>query len=147
MAGTVERFVEVVCPLATTPGLNAADVVAGLDNYLAALPVHLRVAIRAGFAGFGAGARLYPAARGRRFADLDGVTADRYFRAVAGAPVPGVRNVAKLLKSLVTFSFYELPEARASVGYDPDPFIAEVNARRAGRYAADIERGERAVHE
>ena len=55
---------------------------------------------------------------------------------------PQVRNLARLLKGIITLCYYELPAAQADIGYDPVPYVAEVAQRRLERYGDDVRRGE-----
>lgn len=132
------RFTEVVCP----PGAPAERVLAEFELLLAALRPAARRALRTAFTAFDQGARLYPAARGRRFARLDDQVADAYLRAVL-ARGDGIAALAERLKGLIVMCYYELPEAKAAIGYDPDPYIAMVSRRRLARYGAEIRAAER----
>ena len=58
---------------------------------------------------------------------------------------PQVRNLARLLKGIITLCYYELPPAQADIGYDPVPYVAAVAKRRLERYGEEIWRGEREV--
>jgi hypothetical protein len=133
------RFTEVVCP----PGAPAERVLAEFELLLGALRPAARRALRAAFAAFDQGARLYPAARGRRFARLDDQTADAYLRKVLDRG-DGIAALAERLKGLIAMCYYELPEAKAQIGYDPDPYIATVSRRRLERYGAQIRAAEAA---
>jgi hypothetical protein len=82
------------------------------------------------------GARLYPRARGRRFARLDDVTADAYLRALLARS-----GTLQRVKGVVVMCYYELPESKREIGYDPDPYIAEVSRRRLERYGDEIAAG------
>ena len=44
----------------------------------------------------------------------------------------------ELLRDVVVFAHYEVPQVRARVGYAPDPFIADRSAERLERWSADI---------
>jgi choline dehydrogenase-like flavoprotein len=56
-----------------------------------------------------------------------------------GRTHPRLWRVLRLLRDLVVFSYFEQPDVRASVGYDPDPFIAAVSSVRVGRWGDAIE--------
>lgn len=131
------RFTEIVCP----PGAQAERVLAEFELLLAALRPAARRALLAAFTTFDQGARLYPAARGRRFARLDDRVADAYLRKVLGRR-DGIGALAERLKGLIVMCYYELPEAKAEIGYDPDPYIAMVSRRRLERYGEQIRAAE-----
>jgi len=133
------RFTEIVCP----PGAPADRVLAEFALLLAALRPAARRALLAAFRAFDQGARLYPAAHGRRFARLDDRVADAYLRAVLGRG-DGVAAMAERLKGLIVMCYYELPESKAEIGYDPDRYIAAVSRRRLERYGAQIRAAEAA---
>jgi len=131
------RFTEIVCP----PGASAERVLAEFELLAAALRPGARWMLLAAFAAFDQGARLYPAARGRRFARLDDQVADAYLRKVLGRG-DGVAELVERLKGMVVMCYYELPEAKAAIGYAPEPYIAMVSRRRLERYGDDIRAAE-----
>ena len=141
----IARLAQVVCP----PELRSHQLVPRLldelGRYLAALPRRLRLGLLIGFVLFDQGARLHRPARGRRFADLDDARAEYYYRAVASGRSPAERGGARLLKGILVMSYYELPEVKAALGYQPEPYIATVARRRLASYADEIRRGEEAV--
>ncbi len=51
-------------------------------------------------------------------------------------------TAVRLVKSLVVMACYELPEVKASLGYDPDAYITEVSARRLARHGPAIRAAE-----
>lgn len=125
----VVRFVTVVCP----PPARADDTIREFDQFLAALRPAARRALRAMLVAVDQGARLYPRARGRRFARLDDGTADAYLRALLARS-----GLVQRLKSVVVMCYYELPEAKREIGYEPGPYIAEVSRRRLERYGDEL---------
>jgi hypothetical protein len=131
------RFTEIVCP----PGAPAERVLAEFELLLATLRPAARRALRTAFTALDQGARLYPAARGRRFARLNDQVADAYLRKVLGRG-DGIAALAERLKGLIVMCYYELPEAKAEIGYEPDPYIAMVSRRRLARYGAQIRAAE-----
>lgn len=131
------RFTEIVCP----PGAAAERVLAEFELLTAALRPAARRMLLAAFTAFDQGARLYPAARGRRFARLDDRVADAYLRKVLGRG-DGVAELVARLKSMVVMCYYELPEAKAAIGYEPEPYIAMVSRRRLERYGDQIRAAE-----
>jgi hypothetical protein len=139
------RFAAVVCPPELQTERLRAPLLEEYARYLGALPAYARIAILAAFVMFDQGARLYGLARGRRFVDLPPARADAYFSHLAQSPNAQTRTIARLLKGLVTFCYYELPAVQAAVGYQPGPYVAFVAARRQATYGEAIRRGEAAV--
>ncbi len=89
-------------------------------------------------------ARLFPAARGRRFVRLEHQAAERYVRTLM-ARSAGLGGVTRRLKGVIVMCYYELPEVKEEIGYRPDPYISAVSQRRLARYGAQIRMGEAAV--
>ena len=100
-----------------------------------------RRALAAAFLAVDQGARLYPAARGRRFARLEDQVADAYLSALLGRG-DGLAALVQRLVSLVVMCYYALPDVQAEIGYQPDPYIAAVARRRMESYGAEIRAAE-----
>ena len=141
----VVRLAEVVCP----PEFRAADLadelVAEFEALLGVLPSNLRRPLLASLVAFDRGARLYPRARGRRFATVPDVVAEAYFRAVLSRRRSGLGAGLARLKGLVVMCYYELPAVKDEIGYRPGEYIAAVSQRRLASYGAEIRAGEAAV--
>jgi hypothetical protein len=137
----VTRFAEIVCPPEMRAGQRTDRVLAEFTQLLGALRPAARRALTAAFGALDQGARLYPAARGRRFARLDDQVADQYLRALLGRGT-GIAALVQRLKGLVVMCYYELPEVKAEIGYQPDRYIAAVARRRLERYGAEIHAAE-----
>lgn len=133
----VVRFAEVVCPPGVRAGRRTDRVLAEFVLMLGVLRPAVRRALLGAFLAIDQGARLYPAARGKRFTRLDDQTADAYLRALLGRG-DGIAALAQRLKGLLVMCYYELPEVKAEIGYDPDPYIAFVARRRLDRYGSEI---------
>ncbi|HEX5303405.1 MAG TPA: hypothetical protein VFW50_41075 [Streptosporangiaceae bacterium] len=131
------RFAGIVCP----PGINqdhrAERVMREFGLMLGSLPPAARKALAVALAAVEQGARLYPAARGRRFTRLDDRTAAAYARALLARQDPAAELVRRL-KSVLVMCYYELPEVQREIGYDPEPFIAAVSRRRLERYGTEL---------
>jgi hypothetical protein len=56
----------------------------------------------------------------------------------------GIAALVQRLKGLVVMCYYELPEVKAEIGYEPDPYIAAVTRRRLESYGAEIRAAEAA---
>jgi hypothetical protein len=108
------------------------------------LPPAARKVLAAALVILDQGARLYPPSRGRRFARLDDRVADAYIRALLARPGAAAELVWRL-KSVVTMSYYDLPEVQREIGYDPAPYIAAVARHRLESYGPQIRAGEAAV--
>jgi hypothetical protein len=125
----VVRFVTVVCP---APARTEA-VIGEFDLFLGALHPAARRALHGALLAIDQGARLYPRAHGRRFAQLDDQTADAYLSAVLAR-----NGLVRRLKGMVVMCYYELADVKQDIGYVPGPYIAEVSRRRLERYAEEI---------
>jgi hypothetical protein len=143
VAGVTARFAEAVCPPAVRAGQRTELVLAEFALTLGALRPAARRALAAAFLAFDQGARLYPGSRGRRFARLDDRVADAYLRTLLGRG-DGIAALVQRLKGLVVMCYYELPEVKAEIGYEPDPYIAAVTRRRLESYGAEIRAAEAA---
>jgi hypothetical protein len=129
----VVRFVTVVCPPPVRTPARTGDVVREFDQFLGALRPSARRGLHGLLLAVDQGARLYPKARGRRFARLDDGTADAYLRALLARS-----GILRRVKGIAVMCYYELPEARREIGYEPGPYIAEVSRRRLERYGDEI---------
>jgi hypothetical protein len=140
----VERLAQVACP----PQVPAADVMNELldefESLLRALPAALRRLFPVWLVAFDQGARLYSRAHGRRFVRLSDADADAYFRAVLARRRGGLATSLQRIKGLIIMCYYELPEVKEQLGYQPDAYIAEVSRRRLSSYGAQIRAGEAA---
>lgn len=139
------RFAEVVCPPDVRTQHLAPSLVEELESYLGALPKHLRTIMLALFVFFDQSARFSSPKRLRRFADLDTHDAETYIRAcITGSP--GLRRtITAMLKGIVTFNYYELPQVKAQLGYRPESYIEQVSERRMRLHGDDVRRREAAV--
>jgi choline dehydrogenase-like flavoprotein len=113
-----------------------------MDEYLAGLPRVARFGVMAAAAAIDHGARLYPPARGRRLAHLGDATADRYLGLLLGSRVAAVRSAASTVRALAALCYYDVPEVRARIGYEPEPHIERVARRRMERFGDEIRRVE-----
>ena len=138
------RFAEVVCPPEVRAGQRTDGVLREFGLMLGSLPPAARKALATALVVLDQGARLYPAARGRRFARLDDRAAAAYVRALL-ARHDAAAELVRRLKSVITMCYYELPEVQREIGYDPAPYIAAVSRRRLESYGPQIRAGESAV--
>jgi hypothetical protein len=128
----VVRFATVVCPPPASAG-RIDDTIREFDQFLGALRPAARRGLRGLLLAVDQGARLYPRARGRRFARLDDDAADAYLRALLARS-----GTLERVKGVMVMCYYELPESKREIGYEPDPYIAEVAKRRLERYGDEI---------
>jgi len=138
---TVERLARVVCP--PDPAVDLSRLVGELQLYLAAVSPAARRTVIAALWVIDQGARLHPAARGRRFSALDDETAARCYRWQARR-LP--TSVTTLLRGLIVMHFYALAEVEESLGYHPTNYVATMAHQRQERYAEEIARAEEAVY-
>jgi hypothetical protein len=135
--GVARRFAGIVCPPGISEDHRAERVMREFGLMLGSLPPAARKALAVALAAVEQGARLYPAARGRRFIRLDDRTAAAYARALLARQDPAAELVRRL-KSVLVMCYYELPEVQREIGYDPEPFIAAVSRRRLERYGTEL---------
>jgi hypothetical protein len=131
----------VVCPPEVRTNQRTDRVLRELGLMLGALPPAARKALAGALILLDQGARLYPAARGRRFARLDDGVAEAYIGALLARRDAGAELVQRLT-SVVTMCYYDLPEVQREIGYDPAPYIAAVSRRRLQAYGPQIGAGE-----
>jgi hypothetical protein len=132
------RLVRVACP-PDPGGPELIDrVVEDFARQVAYLPTLTRRAIGPALWLFDELARLRPGSRGRRFVGLDEACADAYLAWMLNQRTGTLSTMLRLAKGLVTFCWYEQPEVRAALGYDPDPYIYMVSARRLERYGDQV---------
>jgi hypothetical protein len=140
----LERIAELACP----PGLREDGL---LEPCLREFKLHLKSLWPAarrmtgpGLVLFDQAARLHPANRGHRFTTLDAERADAHLHRVLYGQTGLLPRVVRLTKSLVVMAYYELPEVKRRLGYDPASYVAVVAARRRERYGPEIRRAEQA---
>ena len=141
----VARFAQVACPPGPADSDLTGELLAEFESLLAVVPPVVRRSVEAALVIFDQGARLYPRARGRRFARLADADAEAYFRAVLASRRGGLATALQRVKSLVVMSYYQLPVVKDQLGYRPDGYIAAVSQRRLASYGAEIRAGEAAV--
>ncbi len=136
----------VVCPpeLVTLGVLD--EVLEETELMVRALPTYLRTGLVAGLTAFDQGFRLYPGARGKRFADAgDLAAAEHYYESWHESAFPVQFQFAKAIKGLICFSYYENPRVLAALGVHGDQWIAKVAKERLAKYADDIRRADAEV--
>lgn len=136
----LRRLAVLVCP----PELMERDLTGRLtaefEAQLAHLPALARHALVPALRLFDQGARLRHG--GRRFVRLDDARADAYLSWVLYHRAGPLSTVVRLVRGLLVMAFYELPEVKAGLGYDPAGYVARVSARRLASYGAEIRAAE-----
>lgn len=84
-----------------------------------------------------------PSARGRTFSRLDPERAAAVFGRWWSNPA--LHPLAKILKMVVAFAWWELPEVQEDMGYDPRSWIDQAARRRRAAWAEEIRQAEAAV--
>lgn len=124
-----------LCPPEVMPDL-VAPVVDDVELTMQAMPVEIRTAMLAGLmtyelgaiARWGRPASKLPPDRAARYLDLW-----RHGLAVQ-------RELVKAVRSLLCLAYFELPEVKQRLGYQPERWIEKVKARRLATYRDDVER-------
>ncbi len=135
----------VVCPTEIADDGLLAALVDEMEEYFAELPRRLRLALFALFISFDQSTRFVPGSRPRRFADLNRDQAMVYVERCLTGRLGPRRTVITLLKGIITFNYYELPQVKERLGYTPARYIAEVSERRLRMHGEDVRRGEAAL--
>ena len=107
-----------------------------VERLVAALPSAARPVLDVSLGVLEAGS-MRPRFGSRRFARLDPVHASRYLGWWDAAPL-ALRRVVLLARDLVVIAYYEQPEVRRRVGYEPDPWIRAVSERRRDQWTQEI---------
>ena len=141
----ITRFALAACPPQVGQAGRTERLLGEFEAMLGALPGAVRRLIPLAFFVFDQRARLYPRARGRRFTRLDDRTADAYLRMVFASRPRSLAAMLQRIKGLVVMCYYELPEVKAEIDYDPEAYIATVSRRRLASYGPAITDGEAAV--
>lgn len=112
-----------VQPRPPLPPIAATDTVASFDRWMALSPPRNRAGFRALLYVLEVGPRL--TGRRRRLRRLDPSERRRYWHALGSAPLPSIRELAKLVEAMVFASYYGDDAIMRTLGYDP-----EANLRR-----------------
>ena len=107
-----------------------------VERLVATFPSGARLVVGAGVRALEVGA-MQPGFGFRPFSRLDSAEASRYVEWWDTAPL-SLRRLVLLARDLVLMAYYEQPEVRSRVGYEPDPWIREVSARRRERWSHEI---------
>lgn len=141
---TVATLARVVCAPREAEATPATFEALGdeVERFLGSVPLAARLGIVAMLWAIELAPVASPRSLGRDFSGLDDARAAAlYGRWWSGALHP----LAKLLKMVVSFSWYELPQVKAAIGYHPERWIDEASRRRAATWADEVRRGEQVV--
>lgn len=116
-----------------------------VELMLSSFPRGVRAALIAGLSAFELGALADLPWRARPFSLLPPARREAYFRRWWDSSAAPTRQLAKALKGAVAFAYFELPEMRERLTYRPEPWIAEIKARRLTVFKDEIEAHERLV--
>jgi hypothetical protein len=123
----LRSLVPVICPPEAAP-LGEA-IVEHMALTLGASGALLLRAFEAGLLAYDLGAI---ARYGRRAHQLTGDRAERYYQYWEN------NQFGKALNQIMSLACYEQPEMMQAVGYEPEPWIAEVTKKRLTVYADDV---------
>jgi hypothetical protein len=137
---SLRALVPVICPPdAVELGVEDA-VVDHVGATMATVPPILLRGLYAGLGVYDLGARIYPAARGRRAHQLTGEVADGYFHSWLHGPTLIHRQLATRVMQMMVLAYYEQPAVLDRLGYTPGAWIDDVTRRRLRLYGDDIAR-------
>lgn len=78
----------------------------------------------------------------RRAHALTGDRAERYYASWEHGFTPAHVQLARAINQIMSLACYEQPEMMKAVGYEPEPWIAEVTKKRLTVYADDVKKQE-----
>jgi hypothetical protein len=132
------QIARVVCP-PDAEELGALDgIIDHFEMSLRTLPAYLRVALMAGTTTFEVTAAADPRSLGRRFSKLPLDKAERWYHTWHHAPIFTMRQFAQAVKALIILGYYEQPQVRRKIGYQPDGWVAEAAKKRLVKYGVAI---------
>ena len=139
-------FVRALVPVVCGPGseVHADDLITDAERFLAAMPAHFRAGLLAGMVAVEQSARLDPRNLGRPFSRLAPHAAARHWAGWWHGPA-AMHQLARGLRMVVAFCYYELPKVKADMGYRPEEWIAQVSKRRLEAWGPEIAKAEAAV--
>lgn len=141
---TVATLARVVCAPRQTEATPATFEALGdeVERFLGSVPAVARLGIVGMLWTIELAPMASPRTAGRGFSVLDDARAAALYGRWWSGPL---HPLAKLLKMVVSFSWFELPQVKAAMGYHPERWIDEVSRRRAATWADEIRKGERDV--
>lgn len=137
---TLRALVPVICPPEVAELGIEDDVVEHVGGTMQTVPPLLLRGLYLGLGVYDLGARIFPAARGKRAHQLTGEVADAYFSSWLHGPTLIHRQLATRVMQMMALSYYEQPAVMARLGYTPGAWIDEVTRRRLKVYGDDVAR-------
>jgi hypothetical protein len=136
----LRALVPVICPPDAVELGVEDDVVDHVGMTMSTVPPILLRGLYAGLGVYDLGARIYPAARGRRAHKLTGEVAEQYFHSWLHGPTLIHRQLATRVMQMMVLAYYEQPAVLDKLGYTPGAWIDDVTRRRLKLYGDDIAR-------
>jgi hypothetical protein len=137
---TLRALVPVICPPDAVELGVEDDVVDHVGMTMSTIPALLLRGLYAGLGVYDLGARIFPAARGRRAHQLGEEIGEQYFHSWLHGPTLLHRQLATRVMQMMVLAYYEQPAVLARLGYTPGAWIDEVTRRRLTLYGDDIAR-------
>ncbi len=141
----LERILPIVLPPEVTLRDRMQATIDHIEISMRALPVPVRLGLRAGLLAFNWVAVVWPGNGGWNAVQLDAARAERYYRGWWHNHFALFREFAKGIRQLAALSYYELDDVKAELGYTPDPWIELVKKRRMALHG-DAVRAHDATH-
>ncbi len=124
-------------------GLTEA-VVDEVEQFLRSIPTPVRAGVVAGIVAFEQSARAAPSSLGRGFSRLPAARRVVHFERWWRGAGP-LHQLARALKMFLAFAYYEHPQVKERLGYDPERWIERVGRERLERHGEAIAAAEAAV--
>lgn len=141
---TVAALARAICdPPADVAPATYERLADDVERFLGSLPAVARGGLIAALWTFEAAAALVPSSRLRTFSRLAPDRASALYGRWWTSPA--LHPMAKILKMVVAFAWYELPEVKAAMGYHPERWIADVSRRRLAQWQDEVARADRDV--
>jgi hypothetical protein len=132
---TLAALVEAVIPPEPRPEGVIERIVAFVCGFIPYFPPMTRFLFPVGLWLFEYGTRLFGFSL-RRFSSLSAERRVAYLHAWQHSGMSLRRQLLKGLKAAVLMAYYDQPEVKAHIGYDPDPYVDALVAERRERMAA-----------
>jgi hypothetical protein len=148
LSGVLRRAIgvlaQVVCAPERPPAPATLEAVADeVERFLGSIPGVARLGITSALWTLEVSTATRWSARGRTFSRLDPERAAAVF--ARWWSNPALHPLAKVLKMVVAFAWWELPEVQKDMGYDPASWIEQSARRRRAAWAEEIRHAEAAV--
>jgi hypothetical protein len=135
---TLAALIEAVIPPSPRPEGVVDRIVTFICGFIPYFPPMNRLLFPVGLWLFEYGTRLFGFSL-RRFSSLSAERRVAYLHAWQHSGMSLRRQLLKGLKAAVLMAYYDQPEVKAHIGYDPDPYVDRlVDARRASMAARGL---------